>query len=567
MSTTSKWLSPLQRSYEDIKQTLIANLKLKVPEITDYSEGNIFIILISLFAAIAEVLHYYIDNMARETFFTTARRYSSLRKHSALVDYHVRSAIPSMVDIIISKSDNSVLEAPVDIPLGTVFTSGDGYQFISTKSVTWSAGSYGVSVPVVQKELRENIDFGTITSEDIIIQLGDLGTGYMYVEGSMNLVIGGETWELVDTFAYSDADSKVYKVELDDSNSPYVTFGNGRFGMKPATGSSITGTYYVTLGSVGNVPANNITSVPAVVSSAVSNAVATNTHASVGGTNYEDFAMLKEHVPLSIKTLGVAITEEDYRDITMLTPGVDKVYVDYICGKFIDIYITPDGGGIAPQALLDEAYQQILKRKIITTYIQVFAAGVSSIYLDIDVTGRTSFRSNDIHNQIVNALMTAYNYNTSDVGRAIRISDLYALIDNLSMVDYLKINNLFLWPYAKPQGVNTTELNFTYVNITSVTSQLTYVAVYVSASNSVEIRRDGSGQLVATVPVGTQTAINDYGNIFSITISNPNSGSYDNGATWAFDILPNNQDQLLNTYVIPVFNNSSNIVTNITETA
>ena len=47
----------------------------------------------STVAAIAEVLHYYVDNMARETFLSTARRYDSVVKHGALVDYHARAAI------------------------------------------------------------------------------------------------------------------------------------------------------------------------------------------------------------------------------------------------------------------------------------------------------------------------------------------------------------------------------------------------------------------------------------------------------------------------------------------
>ena len=95
MSTSNNWLNPYQRSFNDIKAKLISELRLQIPEITDYSEGNIFVIIISIFAAIAEVIHYYIDNMAREAFLPTARRYSSLYKHAKLVDYHIKSAIPA----------------------------------------------------------------------------------------------------------------------------------------------------------------------------------------------------------------------------------------------------------------------------------------------------------------------------------------------------------------------------------------------------------------------------------------------------------------------------------------
>lgn len=102
MPTKNPWVNPYQRSFNSIKEQLKISLRNNVPEITDYSEGNIFIIIISILAGIAEVIHYYIDNMARETFFVSARRYSSLFKHAKLVDYHVKSAIPASVDLTLS---------------------------------------------------------------------------------------------------------------------------------------------------------------------------------------------------------------------------------------------------------------------------------------------------------------------------------------------------------------------------------------------------------------------------------------------------------------------------------
>lgn len=105
MSTSNPWLTPFQRSYNDIKAKLIQSLNERVPEITDMSEGNIFILTLSIFAGIAEVIHYYIDGMAREAFLPTCRRYSSLYKHAKLVDYHIKSAIPSSVDLTVYMQD------------------------------------------------------------------------------------------------------------------------------------------------------------------------------------------------------------------------------------------------------------------------------------------------------------------------------------------------------------------------------------------------------------------------------------------------------------------------------
>jgi hypothetical protein len=55
---TNKWLNPYQRSFQQIKAKLIESLttikdKNGQTLITDYSEGNILIIILSLFAATA----------------------------------------------------------------------------------------------------------------------------------------------------------------------------------------------------------------------------------------------------------------------------------------------------------------------------------------------------------------------------------------------------------------------------------------------------------------------------------------------------------------------------------
>ena len=105
MSVINEWLSPYQRSFESIKKSLLLGLQNKVPEMTDLSEGNILVIVISMFSAIAETLHYYIDNVGRESFFTTCRKYSSLTKHAKFVDYHMKSAVTSYGEIRIKMKD------------------------------------------------------------------------------------------------------------------------------------------------------------------------------------------------------------------------------------------------------------------------------------------------------------------------------------------------------------------------------------------------------------------------------------------------------------------------------
>lgn len=571
MSTTNPWLNPLQRSYNQIRAKLIDNLKLRVPEITDFSEGNIFIIMIGIFSAIAEVLHYYIDNMASETFFVTARRYSSVKKHAGLVDYHIRCAIPSQVDVLLSLTNGNPSTRTIIIPAGIEFISaGDGKKYISTKNIVWPYGSYGVYIPVAQKEYKADIEFGVNTSDSIVIYLGDLGSGLSYVEGSMVLTLTNndivDQWLLVDTFAYSKPNSKHYMVELDDNYLPYIKFGNGVYGSKPPINSTITGSFYVTFGSEGNVEAGRLTNIPSDIVNLTTDIISCNNlNASVGGSDYENFAMIKEHLPLSIKTLGVAISIDDYEAIARLAPGVDKAYVDYICGKFINIYITPDGGGIASSGLCNDTYMFIIKRKVITTSINVYPTKEATIRLDAIITGNKSYKSNDINLQVIEALFYAYNYNTSDIAKPIRLSDLYATIDGQSMVNYLSITNLYIIPNFSKVGSVTNELNAT-IELSEVINTIAYLLRYNSNTGLITLLRSNNTPTGVVFTIGVQQTVLVDGNNWNLLISQPLIGAYSNGDLWKFTIPKNNTDQIPDDFTIPIFNDSSKINLTIIET-
>jgi uncharacterized phage protein gp47/JayE len=560
MATNNPWLTPYQRSYNDIKTKLISELRNRVPEITDFSEGNIFILIISIFAAIAEVIHYYIDNMARETFFPTARRYSSLYKHSKLVDYHIKSAIPASVDLTLYKSNNKPTSTDITIPVNTVFNSIDGKQWLVSKTVLWEKGTYSIKVSVVQKEKvgdPNRIQLGNITSNNPIIYLGDLPADKKYMEGSMVLYIDNEPWILVDTFAYSSSIDKTYKVELDQNLKPYIIFGDGSFGMKPNLNGKVEGVYYLTYGSLGNIEENSFNTVPSSILDIESDIKVINTNPASGGSDYEDFDMLKDHVPLSIKTLGVAITKEDFEAITKMAPGVDKAYVNYICGKYVDIYITPDGGGEASLALRESTLDYVSKSKIITTNLSVSSTHRALIYIDADIYGRRSFTKTDISDQVKKALIEAYSHNTSDINKVVRLSDIYALIDNQSMVDYLNLNKLYLLGYPTPiDNPNTSpELNissFVQNYFNGVGGSISETMVITILENGYKIT--DTSQKTYNGQFGQNLTVNNDNVGFTITIGDSTSGlRYNVGDRYNLFIQKMNMDLVPMNYNIPIF--------------
>lgn len=571
MGITNKWLNPYQRSYQQIKAKLVESLMgLKDPQgqklITDYSEGNILIIILSLFAAIAEVLHYYVDNMARETFLSTARRYDSVVKHGALVDYHARAAIAATVDVILSRSiTGNSIGAKLTIPQGTLFTDSSGNSWLSARDVIWYSNVTTCKVPIIQHERYTASALNNMvipTGDRVILNLGTLPNGKYYEQGSMSLQIGGETWVLVDTFAKSKPTDKHFMVSVDEALNPYIMFGDGTFGKKPAAGAKITNVvFYLTNGTQGNVKSNTITSVPSVISSSITDATVSNAYDAGGGSNYENFTMLKEHIPLSVKTLGVAITKEDFESLAMLVDGVNKAKADYECGRKLTIYISPDGGAVASSELINRVYNLLSQRAPMTTWLKVKSAGKVQIILEMEVTGKKSYKTAEIQTQILTALYNAYSPEQAQIGGSVRLSDIYALIDNLSTVDYLHLTKFYIKPWPTTIYGNK-ELNLGQFKLNKAKGSMTYYITF-NSSTTFTVRSVSNGY-VTTGSVGSSIQIIDKANGFDFSLDIQNN-SYQSGYRYSITVSEPNQDYEDPGFNLPVFENASQLTLTVKE--
>lgn len=571
MGITNKWLNPYQRSYQQIKAKLVKSLMgLKDKDgqklITDYSEGNILIIILSLFAAIAEVLHYYVDNMARETFLSTARRYDSVVKHGALVDYHARAAIAATVDVILSRSiTGNSIGAKLTIPQGTLFTDQSGNSWLSARDVTWYSNVTTCKVPIIQHEKYTTSALNNMvipTGDRVQLNLGTLPNGKYYEHGSMSLQIGGESWVLVETFAKSKPTDKHFMVSVDESLNPYIMFGDGTFGKKPAAGAKITNVvFYLTNGSQGNVKSNTITSVPSVISSSITDATVSNAYDAGGGSNYENFTMLKEHIPLSVKTLGVAITKEDFESLAMLVDGVNKAKADYECGRKLTVYISPDGGAVASSELISRVYNLLSQRAPMTTWLKVKSAGKVQIILEMDVTGKKSYKTAEIQTQILTALYNAYSPEQAEIGGSVRVSDIYALIDNLSTIDYLHLTKFYIKPWPTTIYGNK-ELALGQFKLNKATGSMTYFITF-NSSTTFTVRSVSNGY-VATGSVGSSLQVVDKANGFDFSLDIQNN-SYQSGYRYSITVSEPNHDYEDPGFNLPVFENVSQLTLTVNE--
>lgn len=536
---SNNWVTYLTRSYQQIKQSLLDRLVISNPEITDHSETNPLIIILSMFAGVAEMLNLYIDNMCREAFIATCRRFSSIVKLVKLIDYHIKAASPANADLKLT-FDNAT-SGPYTIPVGTTFKSSNNLEYLTTIPIVVPVGSTEIIVTVWQISVNINVVLGT-SDGTTPSQLYPLGTNY--VMDSLAVSINGISWIRKNTLGYARPTYKYFIVDIDVDGIAYLVFGDGIHGQIPPA-FPIVVSYHETLGEPGNIPSDNITTlVSNLIIPGVNSIIVNNEDAASGGSSYESINRIRVSAPLSLRTLDRAVTDQDYVDVAKLARGVGKAAVEFDCGKTIKIYIVPINGGIAHQGLLQTTKAYVDYRKMITTFTELVPAGITRIYIEATVHAKYTQDPVATLNDILSALVAFGSYNNMEINRAIHLSDIIAVIDNLAKVDFLTLTGLSTIPYPRPLK-HYTKLSWLPISLTTAVTTDYWILKLTNLATQVQVFKNN----VFMGIYNFNTLFTDPGGAIKFKVYN--SVLYVDGNEWEFTTYPYKQDLVLTDYTLP----------------
>ena len=578
MKLESPWVGYLDRGYRTIKTALVNRVKTLLPEMTDYSQSNIFMIILDYMAALTELLNYYVDVSARELYVYTAQHISSMIQLSRLIDYRIKARIPSTVRVTVQLLDQegNPAEATQDIIFkgDNILLGSNGVPFRQMGDVVMRKGSN-----LVVLDLEQSVK--SATNPDEYTNLGLIPEGKNptlplpsnYADGSGTIYIDGEQWDLVETLGFSSPYDQVFIVEYVSEGLFVAKFGDGIRGAIPRAGAEAKLSYNITQGINGNLDSGTITDFKGTPNVEPSGALTnytlniTNPNAATGGSDRETIEDMREHLGCSLRTLDRAVTFKDFIDIAKLCPGVDKVGADFSCETGISYYITPDKGGEANELLLRELEDYVDMRKVLGVPVQAFPAGETQIYLSLTVWGKYGKRAQDIQLLVETALVNEYSYNNSDINRPIYTSDIIALVDNLDAVDHLTLDELYLLPYGRKaittENPNAAQITFPgYIDFKKennkyVPTENAYWALIISliknnrANMDIIITKNGAQvkvfENVSVTPGADGYVTLEYDVfVFKLILNNPGIQEVD---SWEFQTYTNNID-------IPVSDNS-----------
>src|SRR3954454_9059266 len=143
----------MARDYESLLAAMRDLIPRQLPEWRDFAnEADFGNVLLELFAHIGDILSYYQDGVANESFLATARTRGSVIEHLRLIGYELGTAAPAAASLS--------LTVPGTVTDTVTITKGDAFATRSQKNRPSVTFEYTQDAPLT-------IDFGALTPDPV----------------------------------------------------------------------------------------------------------------------------------------------------------------------------------------------------------------------------------------------------------------------------------------------------------------------------------------------------------------------------------------------------------------
>lgn len=475
-TTTPVAIDYTSKDYAGFRESMLSFATTLVPDWKGAANGdpNDFgVVLVELLAYEGDILSYYNDRVANESFLSTATQRGSVLAHASLLDYAPRSATAASTVMAITVISPDV---GVTIPAGfQVETVSDGTDdtiiFETTEDLTFPADvdPQTLEVPATEGE--------TIDDETVATSCGDLDEAYML--GSTPVILDsvqirviedpadtvGNVWFVVNNLLDAGPTDNAYSISLDENDAATVQFGDGVNGRIPPRGAVIHATYRVGGGADGNVEAGTITDVvdpsdfvyedvidpvtgdpvppdPNTVQPPIITII--NSEAATGGTDPEDVDSIRTNAPRALRARDRAVSLSDYEAIALSVPTVQLAKAKAVSTVYTNVilYVAPPGGAQPDQNTLNAVVAYFQTRKLAN--VTVVAAGPQYVSIDVELQIDVDPRYSQVNvkQAVRNALQDLLSFDNVDFGGRVSLSNIYTAASNVPGVTSVLVSEL-----------------------------------------------------------------------------------------------------------------------------
>lgn len=475
-TSANQVLDYMARDYDSFLNAMYELIPDKLPEWTDYSSqadfGNV---LLQMFAHMGDIISYYQDRIANESFLTTARERRSIIQHLKLIGYSLATAAPAATELTI--------RVPVAGSGDIIIRRGDAFATTSTKEKPSVRFEYNGSDITVSLDAFEpdpdnpDLKFYNIPVEegrlikDDIIGASDGTTNQRFALSYAPLILRavGESgkvnndillrtelgtdiqiWTLQETLAFSREGQMDYAIEIDENDQAYILFGDNMLGAVPPAGAVIKATYRVGGGTKGNVSAGAIATIADAPALSLLSADVTNAQPATGGSERESIEHAVKHAPNVFRSHKRAVTAEDYKALALSFKGVGKVRAQVTHWNQVTLYVAPDGGGRVSDLLAANLLAFFEDKRPLSTLIRIEDVDYVKIYVAANVGLKSYYSKTEMREKIQRAAAELLAFEKVDFGKTIYLSKFYEAIEAIDGVSYVTVTEFHREGEASP---------------------------------------------------------------------------------------------------------------------
>lgn len=442
------------RDYEDSRKEGLSKIPvLSKGNWTDLNSTDPGIIILDYVHALVDMIQYYQDHQALESFITTAKERENIFRLAKQLSYEVRSAKGATCEVTFTspiKYDHSI-----KIPEGTIVSTAKNIKYVTMKDAYLPANSTSVNVMCIQGVWKERVYEGTGISRfsnetgaaNQVLNLPSTTVDVSTISIKDN---SGRSWTKVDHLCFSSEVDRAYQVDINPDNTVSIRFGDGNRGVVPQTTDILTIKYLVTDAENGRIGANSITTLEREIYDIYEDMtyvelMPTNLNASVGGSSVQTSADIRDLAPGVIKAQNRAITISDFENLAKMVDGVvdAKAYdinnnPDLCLHHEVKVLIVPEDYNSSLDILKSNVYNYLYDKMIPPTALQVLTPSLINIDISLTVSGIKKENNDEMEYEIREAVSDYFDDISGSIGENFYPTDLSAKINSkISNIKYI----------------------------------------------------------------------------------------------------------------------------------
>jgi hypothetical protein len=424
--------------------------RYRLPEWTDQSPSDLGVLLVDLFAYMGDIILYYQDRIASESFLATATERRSVLHLLRLIGYEMQGQMASSADLLLTfKAPGAGEPTTTSIPTGARFETkpaggqpAHSFEYTGPALAIDLASSLQITIPVTHGKSATPEVFSASGVPNLALRLSQPSALSSSIQVEVNEGAGFRKWTRRTSLLYyesssgggvalSGPDSEDFYVQTDEEGRAWVLFGDGVYGRMPNRGTNnIRVSYRTGGGAAGNVPAGAITEKKTEIRALAS---VSNPNSALGGADPESIEHAIRFGPLAFRSGQRAVTLNDFVSLAQQAGGVAKVRARSRGWNQIDLFVAPEGSacGPAPEALKQRLLDFFESRRMVGTFLSIEDPVCVSIDISVSVLVEHNFEPFVVQTQVDQAIRQLLAFENVDFGRPLYLSKVYESVESL----------------------------------------------------------------------------------------------------------------------------------------